>query len=37
MLREYITRIGTRPYFDATPDSPDDAIMAELATHPVFG
>lgn len=37
VLREYITRIRvTRPYFDATPDSPDDAIMAELATHPVF-
>ncbi len=26
----------TRPYCDATPDSPDDAVMAELATHPVF-
>lgn len=37
VLREYITRIRvTRPYFDATPDSPDDAIMAELAMHPVF-
>ena len=37
VLREYITRIRvTRPYFDATPDSPDDAIMAELAKHPVF-
>jgi deazaflavin-dependent oxidoreductase (nitroreductase family) len=37
VLREYITRIRvTRPYFDAAPDSPDDAIMAELATHPVF-
>ena len=37
VLREYITRIRvTRPYFDATPDSPDDAIMSELATHPVF-
>ena len=37
VLREYITRIRvTRPYFDATPDSPDDALMAELATHPVF-
>ena len=37
VLREYITRIRvTRPYFDATPDSADDAIMAELATHPVF-
>jgi hypothetical protein len=37
VLREYITRIRVaRPYFDATPDSPDDAIVAELATHPVF-
>ncbi len=37
VLREYITRIRVaRPYFDATPDSPDDAIMAELGTHPVF-
>ena len=37
VLREYITRIRvTRPYFDATPDSPDDALMAELGTHPVF-
>jgi deazaflavin-dependent oxidoreductase (nitroreductase family) len=37
VLREYITRIRvTRPYFDAKPDSPDDAIMAELPQHPVF-
>jgi deazaflavin-dependent oxidoreductase (nitroreductase family) len=37
VLREYITRIRvTRPYFDTTPDSPDDALVAELATHPVF-
>ena len=37
VLREYITRIRVaRPYFDATPDSPDDTLMAELATHPVF-
>jgi hypothetical protein len=26
----------TRPYFDTTLDSPDDDIMAELATQPVF-
>lgn len=37
VLREYIRRIRvTRPYFDAAPESPDDAIMAEFATHPVF-
>ena len=37
VLRRYITRIRvTRPYFDAAPDSPDDAIMAELPGHPVF-
>ena len=37
VLREYIARIRVaRPYFDATPDSPDDAIMAELGAHPVF-
>ena len=26
----------TRPYFDANPDSPDDAIAAELERHAVF-
>ena len=32
-----MTRIRvTRPYFDATPDAPDDAIEAELPRHPVF-
>ena len=37
VLREYMTRIRvTRPYFDATPDAPDDAIKAELPRHPVF-
>ena len=37
VLREYITRIRvTRPYFDAGPDAPDEALKAELATHPVF-
>ena len=25
-----------RPYFDAAPDSPDDAIKAELPRHPVL-
>jgi deazaflavin-dependent oxidoreductase (nitroreductase family) len=37
VLRVYMTQIRvTRPYFDAAPDAPDDAIMAELARHPVF-
>ena len=37
VLRRYITQIRvTRPYFDAAPDSPDDAIKAELPRHPVF-
>jgi deazaflavin-dependent oxidoreductase (nitroreductase family) len=36
-LRTYIRKIRvTRPYFDAGPDSPDDAIAAELERHPVF-
>jgi deazaflavin-dependent oxidoreductase (nitroreductase family) len=36
-LRTYIEKIRvTRPYFDARPDSPDDAIAAELERHPVF-
>lgn len=26
----------TRRYFDAAPDAPDDAIVAELPRHPVF-
>lgn len=37
VLREYLTKIKVaRPYFDATADSPDDAIAAEIPTHPVF-
>ena len=37
VLRRYITEIRvTRPYFDATPDSPDDVIAAELPRHAVF-
>jgi deazaflavin-dependent oxidoreductase (nitroreductase family) len=37
VLRTYIDQIKvTRPYFDATPDSPDDAIAAELTRHAVF-
>jgi deazaflavin-dependent oxidoreductase (nitroreductase family) len=37
VLRAYIGKIKvTRPYFDANPDSPDDAIAAELKRHAVF-
>ena len=37
VLRAYIDEIRvTRPYFDANPDSPDDAIAAELKRHAVF-
>jgi deazaflavin-dependent oxidoreductase (nitroreductase family) len=37
VLRKYITEIRvTRPYFDAAPDAPDEAIAAELPRHPVL-
>lgn len=37
VLRKYIDEIRvTRPYFDATPNSPDAAVAAELPRHPVF-
>lgn len=37
VLRKYIAEIRvTRAYFDAAPDSPDDAIAAELQRHAVF-
>ena len=37
VLREYIAKIRvTRGYFDATPDSSDDAVAAELSRHAVF-
>lgn len=37
VLRKYIAEIRvTRPYFDATPDSSDDAVAAELPSHAVF-
>ena len=37
VLRKYIAEIRvTRSYFDATPDSCDDAIAAELSRHAVF-
>jgi deazaflavin-dependent oxidoreductase (nitroreductase family) len=37
VLRKYLTDIRvTRPYFDATPASPDSQIEAELTRHPVL-
>jgi len=37
VLRQYITVIRvTRAYFDASPNSPDDAVAAELRRHAVF-
>ena len=37
VLRTYMREIRvTRPYFDASPDSTDEEVAAELARHPVF-
>ena len=37
VLRRYVTRVPvTRPYFDAGPDSPLSAFLAEAPRHPVF-
>ncbi len=37
VLKEYLKHVPTvRPYFDATPDSPLEAFVAEAARHPVF-
>jgi deazaflavin-dependent oxidoreductase (nitroreductase family) len=37
VLRQYIAEIRvTRPYFDATPSSSDEAVAAELSRHAVF-
>jgi hypothetical protein len=37
VLRKYIAEIRvTRPYFDAGPNSSDEAVAAELARHAVF-
>jgi deazaflavin-dependent oxidoreductase (nitroreductase family) len=37
VLQRYVTRVPiTRPYFDATPDSPPAAFIAEAPRHPVF-
>ena len=38
VLRKYIAEIRvTRPYFNANPDSSDEAIAAELVRHSVLG
>jgi deazaflavin-dependent oxidoreductase (nitroreductase family) len=37
VLRKYLVEIRvTRPYFDASPNSSDAAVAAELPRHPVF-
>lgn len=37
VLREYMRRVRvTAPYFDATADSSDEAVAAEVVRHPVF-
>jgi deazaflavin-dependent oxidoreductase (nitroreductase family) len=37
VLQRYVTRVPiTRPYFDAKPDSPLGAFIAEAPRHPVF-
>jgi hypothetical protein len=37
VLQRYITRVPiTRPYFDARPDSPLAAFVAEAPRHPAF-
>ena len=37
VLQRYVTRVPiTRPYFDAKPDSPLAAFIAESPRHPVF-
>jgi deazaflavin-dependent oxidoreductase (nitroreductase family) len=37
VLRRYLTQVRVaRPYFDATPESSDDELLAELPGHPVL-
>jgi len=37
VLKEYLKQVPiVQPYFDATPDSPLEAFVAEAARHPVF-
>jgi deazaflavin-dependent oxidoreductase (nitroreductase family) len=37
ILKQYVTEVPiTRPFFDARPDSPPEAFVAEAPRHPVF-
>jgi deazaflavin-dependent oxidoreductase (nitroreductase family) len=37
VLKQYVNEVPiTRPFFDATPDSPLEAFVAEAPRHPVF-
>jgi deazaflavin-dependent oxidoreductase (nitroreductase family) len=37
VLRQYVQEVPiTRPFFDATPDAPLEAFVAEAPRHPVF-
>jgi deazaflavin-dependent oxidoreductase (nitroreductase family) len=37
VLKQYVTEVPiTRPFFDATPDAPFEAFVAEAPRHPVF-
>ena len=37
VLTQYVTEVPmTRPFFDATPDAPVEAFVAEAHRHPVF-
>ena len=37
VLKQYVTEVPiTRPFFDAKPDSPLEAFVAEAPRHPVF-
>jgi deazaflavin-dependent oxidoreductase (nitroreductase family) len=37
VLQQYVTEVPiTRPFFDAKPDSPVEAFVAEAPGHPVF-
>jgi hypothetical protein len=37
VLKQYVTELPiTRPFFDATPNAPLEAFVAEAHRHPVF-
>lgn len=37
ILKEYLAAVRiVQPFFDVTPESPDEAFVAEAARHPVF-